>query len=190
MSGSGRTRWGTKIVLVVLAAACAGGAWYAKGQVATVGSQAESDATTTAASYITVDLTKALKRWAPGQEPDKLRHELETVVLADPNVTAVRVFDTQGALVFSSVASDATVAEPAIVQAALADGGPVDNSDEAALRTFAPAAGFVGEIEQDAAEIRGTATLPWMIAQFGAIGVAIVLLGAALFAGNGTKAPK
>ncbi len=190
MSGSARTKWGTKIVLVVLAAACAGGAWYAKGQQATVGSQAESDATTTAASYITVDLTKALKRWAPAQEPDKLRHELEAVVLADPNVTAVRVFDTQGALVFSSVASDATVAEPAIVQAALADGGSVDNSDDAALRTYAVAAGFVGEIEQDAAEIRGTATLPWMIAQFGAIGVAIVLLGAALFAGNGTKAPK
>jgi hypothetical protein len=83
MSGSGRTKWGTKIVLVVLAAACAGGAWYAKGQQATLGSQAESEAATTAASYITVDLTKALKRWAPGQEPDKLRHELETVVLAE-----------------------------------------------------------------------------------------------------------
>ena len=190
MSGSGRTKWGTKIVLVVLAAACAGGAWYAKGQQATLGSQAESEATTTAASYITVDLTKALKRWAPGQEPDKLRHELETVVLADPNVTAVRVYDTQGALVFSSVASDATVADPAIVQAALTGGTSVDDSDSAALRTYGPASGFVGEIEQDAAEIRGTATLPWMIAEFGAIGVGIVLLGAAMFAGNGTKAPK
>ena len=190
MSGSGRTKWGTKIVLVVLAAACAGGASYARNQQATLGSRAESEATTTAASYITVDLTKALKRWAPGQEPDKLRHELETVVLADPNVTAVRVFDTQGALVFSSVVSDAAVADPAIVQAALADGTSVDDSDGTALRTYAAASGFVGEIEQDAAEIRGTATLPWMIGQFGGIGVAIVLLGAAIFAGNGTKAPK
>jgi hypothetical protein len=190
MSGSGRTKWGTKIVLVVLAAACAGGASYARSQQATLGSRAESEATTTAASYITVDLTKALKRWAPGQEPDKLRHELEAVVLADPNVTAVRVFDTQGALVFSSVASDATVADPAVVQAALADGSSVDDSDATALRTYAAAAGFVGEIDQDAAEIRGAATLPWMIGQFGGIGVAIVLVGAALFAGNGTKAPK
>ncbi len=190
MSGSGRTKWGTKIVLVALAAACVGGAWYARGQQATVGSQAESEATTTAATYITVDLTKALKRWAPGQEPDKLRHELETVVLADPNVTAVRVFDTEGALVFSSVASDATVADPAVVQAALAGASSVDDSDNAALRTYAAAAGFVGEIEQDATEIRGTATLPWMIGQFGGIGIAIVLLGAAMFAGNGTKAPK
>jgi hypothetical protein len=190
MTGSGRTKWGTKIVLVVLAAACAGGASYARSQQATLGSRAESDATTTAASYLTVDLTKALKRWAPDQAPDKLRHELEAVVLADPNVTAVRVFDTEGALVFSSVASDATVAAPAIVQAALSGGGSVDDSDSAALRTYAPAGGFVGEIEQDAAEIRGAATLPWMIGQFGGIGVAIVLLGAALFAGNGTKAPK
>jgi hypothetical protein len=189
MTGTGRTKWGTKIVLVVLAAACAAGASYARSQQATLGSRAESDATTTAASYITVDLTKALKRWAPGQEPDKLRHELEAVVLADPNVTAVRVFDTQGALVFSSVASDTAVAAPAIVQA-VSDGTSVDDSDAAALRTYAAAGGFIGEIEQDAAEIRGTATLPWTIGQFGGLGVAIVLLGAALFAGNGTKAPK
>ena len=94
MSGTGRTKWGTKIVLVALAAACRGGAWYARGQQATLGARAESEATTTAASYLTVDLAKAMKLSPPAEAPDKLRHGLEAVVLADPNVTAVRVFDT------------------------------------------------------------------------------------------------
>jgi hypothetical protein len=190
MSGTGRTKWGTKFVLVVLAAACGGGAWYARGQQATVGSRAESEATTTAASYITVDLAKAMKQWAPAEAPDKLRRGLEAVVLADPQVTAVRVFDADGALVFSSVAADATVADPAVVQAALAGPGSIDDSDATALRTYAVADGLVGEVEQDATEVRSTATLPWMIGQYGGIGIAVVLLGSALFAGNGTKPAK
>jgi hypothetical protein len=190
MSGTGRTKWGTKIVLVMLAAACGGGAWYARGQQATLGSRAESEATTTAASYLTVDLAKAMKLSSPAEAPDKLRHGLEAVVLADPNVTAVRVFDTAGALVFSSAANDATVADPAIVRSALAGSGSVDDSDAAALRTYAVVDGLVGEIEQDAAEVRGAATLPWTIGQYGGIGIAIVLFGSALFAGNGTKPAK
>jgi hypothetical protein len=190
MSGTGRTKWGTKIVLVVLAAACGAGAWYARGQQATLGARAESEATTTAASYITVDLAKAMKVSAPAEAPDKLRHALEAVVLADSNVTAVRVFDATGALVFSSAASDATVADPAIVQEALAGTGSIDDSDPAALRTYAVADGLVGEVEQDAAEVRGTATLPWTIGEYGGIGIAIVLFGSALFAGNGTKPAK
>jgi hypothetical protein len=190
MSGTGTTKWGTKIVLVVLAAACGAGAWYAQGEQTTVGARAEAEASTTAASYITVDLARALKRWTPGDAPDKLRSQLEAVVLADPEVTAVRVFDAEGALVFSSVANDVASGDPVVVQAALTAEGLVDASDATTLRTFAATDGLVGQVEQDADEIRGTATLPWMIGQFVGMGATLVLLGSALFAGNGTKAPK
>ena len=189
MSGSGGTRWGTKVVLVVLAAACGAGAWYANGEQPGVSARAEAEATATAATYVEEDLTNALERWTPADDPAKLRHQLETVVLADSDVTAVRVFDAAGTLVFSSVANDDTTLDPSVAAAVLA-GDRVDDGDATTLRTYADAGSLVGEVDQSTADIRGAATLPWMIAQFGLLGFAIVLLGSAMFAGNGVRGPK
>lgn len=183
MSGSGGTRWGTKIVLVVLAAACGAGAWYARGQQPAAGAEEEAEATATAAAYVEEDLATALARWAPGDDPAKLRHQLEARVLADSDVVAVRVFDPTGTLVFSTVTDDDATLDAEIASTVL-EGARVDASDESTLRTYAPAGDLVGQIDQDAVQIRGAATVPWMIAQFGLLGVALVLLGAAAYAGN------
>ena len=183
MSGSGGTRWGTKIVLVVLAATCGAGAWYARGQQPAAGAQEEVQATATAAAYVEEDLATALARWTPGDDPAKLRHQLEARVLADSDVVAVRVFDPAGTLVFSTVTDDDATLDAEIASTVL-EGARVDASDESTLRTYAPAGDLVGQIDQDAVQIRGAATVPWMIAQFGFLGVALVLLGAAMYAGN------
>ena len=61
-----RTRWGTKIVVVLLAAACGAGAWYAKGQQEVVAAKAETAATAESAAYIQQDLVQALKRRPSG----------------------------------------------------------------------------------------------------------------------------
>jgi hypothetical protein len=132
----------------------------------------------------------ALKHWAPGDEPEKLQHQLGSTVLADPDVTAVRVFDTDGTLVFSSVVNDGSTLDPSVAGADAFHDGSVTASDETALRTYAPVGSLIGEVEQDAQDIRGAATLPWLVAQFGLLGLAIVLLGGAMFAGNGTRSPK
>ena len=190
MSRTNGTKWGTKIVLVLLAAACGAGAWYAKGQQATVAADAESAATSQGVTYIQENLTLALKRWSPGDDPERLRNQLEAVVLADSNVTAVRVWAADGTLVFSSIAADDATVPVTLVAGVLADGTPVNDSDAATLRTYARAGELVGEVDQDAAAVRGAVTLPWMVGEFGLIGVAIVLLGAALFAGRGDPAPK
>ncbi len=184
------TRWGTKIVLVLLAAACGAGAWYAKGQQAIVATDAESVAAAQGATYVQENLTQALKRWAPGDDPERLRNQLEAVVLADTDVTAVRVWDADGTLVFSSVAADDTTVPVTLVSGVLADGVPVNDPDATTLRTYAKAGALVGEVDQDAETIRGAVTLPWMVGEFGLIGVGIVLLGASLFAGRGDPAPK
>jgi predicted nucleic acid-binding Zn-ribbon protein len=184
------TRWGTKIVLVLLAAACGAGAWYAKGQQAIVATDAESVAAAQGATYVQENLTQALKRWAPGDDPERLRNQLEAVVLADTDVTAVRVWDADGTLVFSSVAANDTTVPVTLVSGVLADGVPVNDPDATTLRTYAKAGALVGEVDQDAETIRGAVTLPWMVGEFGLIGVGIVLLGASLFAGRGAPAPK
>jgi hypothetical protein len=178
-----------KVVLVVLAAGCGVGAWYAQQQQPAAGAAAESVATDTASGYLQDHVAPALKHWAPGDDPAKLQHQLESTVLADPDVTAVRLFDADGTLVFSSVVNDESTLDPSVATAASTD-GRVDDSDETALRTYEPVAGLIGEVEQGAEDIRGAATLPWLVAQFGLFGVAIVLLGGAMFAGNGTKSPK
>jgi hypothetical protein len=190
MSSSGTTRWGMKIALVALAAGCGVGAWYAQSRQPAAEARAETVAATTATGYLEDEVAPALRHWSPGDDPAKLQHQLGSTVLADPDVTAVRVFDTDGDLVFSSVVNDESTLEPSVVAAAASTDGHVDGSDETALRTYAPVGGLIGEIEQDAEDIRGAATLPWLVAQFGLLGVAIVLLGAAMFAGNGTKSPK
>jgi hypothetical protein len=190
MRRSNGTRWGTKIVLVLLAAACGAGAWYAKGQQKVVGVDAEAVATAQSATYVQENLAQALKRWSPGDDPDKLRHQLEGVILADPNVTAVRVWHADGTLAYSSNAADSATVDAALVSGVLADGEPVNEADATTLRTYAKAGDLVGEVDQDADAVRGAVTLPWMVGEFGLFGVAIVLLGAALFAGRGASAPK
>lgn len=189
MSDSRATRWATKVVLVVLATGCGVGAWYAQGRQPAAGDEAQSVGTDTAAGYLQEDVAAALKHWAPGDDPTKLRHLLETVVLADSDVTAVRLFHTDGTLVFSSVANDGSKLDPAIASVTVTD-GRADDSDGTTLRTYEPVAGLIGEVEQGAVDIRGAATLPWLVAQFGLLGLAIVLLGAAMFAGNGVRSPK
>ncbi len=185
MSGSDGTRWATKIVLVVLAAVCGIGAWYAKEQQPRVAATAEDDAAAAAGTYVQEDLTAALKRWSPGDDPARLRHQLETSILADGDVTAVRVFDTGGTRLFSSLAGDDATIDPSTLATVTVDGDPVDVADPETLRTYAPVAGLIGEVEQNAIEIRDRATLPWMVAQFTLVAVAVVLLGGAMFAGNG-----
>ena len=188
MSETGRTRWGTKLVLVALAAACGGGAWYAREQEPVAGAKATAEARTDALSYLSEDLPQALRHWAPGDAPDKLRTQLDHI-LADSDVTAVRFFDAEGTLVFSSIAGEEASVDPVILEAALG-GETVDGLDATTAHTYSMVDGLVGEIQQDAAEIRGTATLPWTVGQFVGIGLVILFLGSALFAGNGTKAPK
>lgn len=190
MRRTDRTRWGTKIVLVLLAAACGAGAWYAKGQQEIVAADAESAAVAQGATYVQEDLAQALKRWSPGDDPEKLGRQLEAVVLADTNVTAVRVWASDGTLIYSSITADDTTVPVTLVSGVLADGVPVNDPDATTLRTYARAGEVVGEVDQDAAAVRGAVTLPWMVGQFGLIGVAIVLLGAALFAGRRESAPK
>jgi hypothetical protein len=190
MSGSGGgTKWGTKIVLIVLAVGCGVGAWIAKEQQPTAAAEAEARATGTAATYLDEDLTAAMKHWSPGDDQEKLRRQLEDGVLTDSDVTAVRLFDTAGTLVFSSVADDDATIDPSVTTSVLA-GEHADASDDTTLRTYGPVAGLIGEVDQDAGEIRDAATLPWLVVQFGLFAVAIVMLGGAMFAGNGTKAPK
>jgi hypothetical protein len=179
-----------KIALVALAAGCGVGAWYAQSKQPAAEARAETVATATASGYLQDDVAPALKHWASGDEPAKLQHQLESTVLADPDVTAVRVFGTDGTLVFSSVVNDASTLDPSVADAEAFHDGSVTDSDETALRTYAPVGSLIGEIEQDVQDIRGAATLPWLVAQFGFLGLAIVLLGGAMFAGNGTRSPK
>ena len=190
MRDKGGTRWGMKLVLVVLAAGCGVGAWYAKDQQPAVGAEAQEAATVTATAYVEDDLAAALKHWSPGDDPAKLRHQLETVILNDSDVTAVRLFDASGALVFSSQVNDETTIDPAVASSVLVDGPTVDDAEADTLRTYGRAGGLVGAVDQDIADIRGTATLPWQVGQFVLLGAAIVLLGGALFGGNGVRAPR
>lgn len=190
MRDKGGTRWGMKAVLVVMAAGCGVGAWYAKDQQPAIGAEAQEAATVTATAYVEDDLAAALKHWSPGDDPAKLRHQLETVILNDSDVTAVRLFDASGALVFSSLVNDETTIDPAVASSVLADGPTVDDSEADTLRTYGRADGLVGAVDQDIADIRGTATLPWQVGQFVLLGAAIVLLGGALFGGNGVRTPK
>lgn len=176
-------------MLVLLAAVCGAGAWYAKGQQEVVGADAESAAAAQGATYVQEDVAQALNRWSPGDDSEKFGRQLEAVVLADTNVTAVRLWDADGTLVFSSIAGDDATVPLALVTGVIADGTPVNESDATTLRTYARAGVLVGEIDQDAAAIRGAVTLPWMVGEFGLIGLAIVLLGAALFAGNRVSKP-
>ena len=190
MSGSGGTKWGTKIGLVLLTVVCGAGAWYARSQEPAVGDRAATQAGATAARYVEEELAEALRRRAPGDDPAKLRNELETTILADTDVVAVRAFGATGALVFSSVANDDTVLDPEITTSVLVDGDRVDGSDGTTLRTYSDAGQLVGEVDQDAAAIRGASTLPWAVAQFGLIGFAIVALGSVPFAGKRARRPK
>ena len=190
MRDKGGTRWGMKVVLVVMAAGCGLGAWYAKDQQPAVGAEAQEAATVTATAYVEDDLAAALKHWSPGDDPAKLRRQLETVILNDSDVTAVRLFDASGALVFSSLVNDETTIDPAVASSVLVDGPTVDDSEADTLRTYGRAGGLVGAVDQDIADIRGTATLPWQVGQFVLLGAAIALLGGALFGGNGARAPK
>jgi hypothetical protein len=188
MSRTNGTKWGTKIVLVLLAAACGAGAWYAKGQQEVAGADAESAATAESAAYIQENLTDALKHRPSGADPEKLRRFFEGLVPVD--VVAMRLWGGDGTLVFSSIADDDTTVSVTLVADVLADGVPVNDPDATTLRTYARAGELVGEIDLDADAVRGPATLPWMVGEFGLIGVAIVLFGAALFAGRGDPAPK
>jgi predicted nucleic acid-binding Zn-ribbon protein len=190
MSGSGGTRWATKIVLVVLAALSGIGAWYAKEQQPRVAATALDEAAASAGTYVQEDLTAALKRWSPGDDPARLRHQLESSILADADVTAVRLFDTGGTRLFSSVAGDDATIDPSALSSVTVDGERADVADAERLRTYAPVADLVGEVEQDAVEIRDRATLPWMVGQFTLVAVAVVLLGGAMFAGNGGPRPE
>jgi predicted nucleic acid-binding Zn-ribbon protein len=188
MRGSSGTKWGTKIVLVLLAAACGAGAWYAKGQQKVVGADAEAAAAAESAAYIQENLTQGLKHRPSGDDPEKLRRFYEGLVPED--AVAMRLWRADGTLVFSSTADDSTTVAPALVSDVLADGEPVNAADATTLRTYAKAGELVGEIDQDADAVRGAVTLPWMVGEYGLFGVAIVLLGAALFAGRGDPAPK
>jgi predicted nucleic acid-binding Zn-ribbon protein len=187
MRRSNGTRWGTKIVLVLLAAACGAGAWYAKGQQEVVAADAEAVATAKSATYIQENLTEALKRRPSSDDPEKLHRFLEGVVPVD--AAAMRLWGAEGTLVFSSIAADDTTVPVDLVAGVLADGVPVNDPDATTLRTYARAGGFVGEIDLDADTVRGGVTLPWMVGEFGLFGVAIVLLGAALFAGRREPKP-
>ncbi|MEP6477229.1 MAG: hypothetical protein ABJC60_08145 [Actinomycetota bacterium] len=183
-----RTRWGTKLVLVLLAAACGAGASYAKGQQEVVAAKAETSATAESAAYIQQELVQTLKHRPAGDDPAKFRRFLsESAVPAD--ASAMRLWAADGTLVFSSIAEDTTTVPLTLVSGVLADDTVVNEPDADMLRTYARAAEFVGEIDLDAETIRGGATLPWMVGEFGLIGVAIVLLGAALFAGNRQSKP-
>jgi hypothetical protein len=188
MRRSNGTKWGTKIVLVLLAAACGAGAWYAKGRQEVVGADAEAAAAAESAAYIQENLTQGLNHRPSGDDPEKLRRFYEGLVPAD--VEAMRLWKADGTLVFSSITADSTTVAPALVSGVLADGEPVNAADATTLRTYAKAGDLVGEIDRDADAVRGAVTLPWMVGEYGLFGVAIVLLGAALFAGRGDPAPK
>nr|MBA3691249.1 hypothetical protein [Actinomycetota bacterium] len=138
--------------------------------------------------YIQETLTQALKHRPSGDDPEKLQRFLDGVVPVD--VVAMRLWDADGTLVYSSVTADETTVPGSLVTGVLADGTAVNDPDATTLRTYARAGEFVGEIDRDADQVRGSITLPWMVGEYGLIGVAIVLLGAALFAGRGTPTPK
>src|SRR4051812_48497752 len=103
---SARTRWGSKIVLVVLAAVCAGGAWFATTLQQNAATSARGDAEERAVGYVHDRLAPTVKGWSPGDQEKKLADAIDSGILGDTYVTSVRVWSLQGSLLFSTVDGD------------------------------------------------------------------------------------
>jgi hypothetical protein len=191
MSSDNGTRWGSKAVLVVLAALCAGGARYGTTLQQKAATSARATAEERAVSYVHGQLAAAVRGWSPGDETKKLANAVQSGILGDSNVSAVRVWTAQGALVFSTVPQDAgTVDGTSFADLTSGDIAAVQDDSATVLRTFAPAGAFVGEVQQDAVAIDTASHLPWKVAQFALLGVALILFVAAFFTGNAPRAKK
>jgi hypothetical protein len=188
MSSDNGTRWGSKALLVILAALCAGGAWYGTTLQTNAASKARAAAEERAVGYVHDQLAPAMKGWNPGDQTKKLADAVNSGILGDTHVSAVRVWTVEGALIFSTVDGDNGTVD-ATSFAALASGDTVALQDDSAttLRTFAPAGGSIGEVQQDAAAIDAAAKLPWKVLQLALLGVALILFVAAFFAGNAPR---
>jgi signal transduction histidine kinase len=112
-------------------------------------------------------------------------------ILIDPLVVRVRVWDSEGVLIFSTDTADRIGTSETVDRAALtaALGGRTTSTTlevgaERVLRTVTPlrvpgqlVPTAVAGIDEDAAQISADATAPWTRARFGALAVLVVALG-------------